>query len=106
MELLFGPGQQEISGSLEQSLFLPRLEWLAALTEEEFRRIFRGSAIKRAKWRGIVRNACIALGNSSVQRGTATHARINALLERLTPSPDAAIPDHARSALARFCGES
>jgi len=82
------------------------LEWLAALSEKEFRRVFRGSAIKRAKWRGIVRNACIALGNSSVQRGTATHARINVLLERLTASPDAAIAEHARWALARWCGES
>ncbi len=89
-----------------ESVFQPHLEWLAALSEKEFRRVFRGSAIKRAKWRGIVRNACIALGNSSVQRGTATHARINVLLERLTASPDAAIAEHARWALARWCGES
>jgi len=54
-----------------KSLFLPRLEWLAAMDEMEFRRIFRGSPIKRTKWRGLVRNACIALGNSDLHRGSA-----------------------------------
>jgi epoxyqueuosine reductase QueG len=34
------------------------------MTETEFREVFRSSAIKRTKWRGLVRNACIALGNS------------------------------------------
>ena len=46
------------------TLFAPELEWLASLSQEEFSRIFRGSAVKRAKWRGLVRNACVALGNS------------------------------------------
>ena len=46
------------------TLFAPELEWLAALSQDEFSRIFRGSAIKRAKWRGLVRNACVSLGNS------------------------------------------
>jgi epoxyqueuosine reductase len=102
MELLFGPGQQEISGSLEQSLFLPRLEWLAAMDETEFRRIFRGTAIKRAKWRGIVRNACIALGNSELHRGTHVHQRISELLQRLCSSADAVIAESALWALSRI----
>jgi epoxyqueuosine reductase len=102
MELLFGPGQQEISGSLEQSLFLPRLEWLAAMDETEFRRIFRGSAIKRAKWRGIVRNACIALGNSELHRGTHVYQRISELLQRLCSSADAVIAESALWALSRI----
>jgi len=102
MQLLFGPGQQEISGSLEQSLFLPRLEWLAAMDETEFRRIFRGSAIKRAKWRGIVRNACIALGNSELHRGTHVYQRISELLQRLCSSADAVIAESALWALSRI----
>jgi epoxyqueuosine reductase len=36
---------------------------LLALTEEEFRVRFRGSPIKRAKRRGLLRNVCVALGN-------------------------------------------
>ena len=50
------------------TLFAPELEWLASLTQQEFSAIFRGSAIKRAKWRGLVRNACVALGNSKIPR--------------------------------------
>src|SRR5208282_717377 len=45
-----------------QELFAPPLEWLASLSEEEYRQVFRGSAVKRAKFQGLVRNACVALG--------------------------------------------
>lgn len=41
----------------------PRLIELLALDEEAFRARFRGRAIMRAKRDGLVRNACIALGN-------------------------------------------
>jgi epoxyqueuosine reductase len=102
LELLSGLGQREISESLEESLFLPRLEWLAAMDETEFRRLFRGSAIKRTKWRGIVRNACIALGNSELHRGTSVHQRISELLRRLSSSADAAIAESALWALSRI----
>src|SRR5262249_39185635 len=47
-----------------ESLFLPSLRRLAAMTEAEFREAFRRSPVKRTKWRGLVRNACVALGNS------------------------------------------
>ena len=88
--------------SQDESLFLPRLEWLAALNESDFRELFRGSSIKRAKWRGLIRNTCIALGNSGVRRGTASHARINALLERLAGSREQVIAESARWALSRI----
>jgi epoxyqueuosine reductase len=84
------------------TLFAPKLEWLAALSQEEFSRIFRGSAIKRAKWRGLVRNACVALGNSRAARDSGTHTRIAALLERLATSPDEIIAEHAQWALDRL----
>jgi epoxyqueuosine reductase len=86
----------------EEALFLPRLEWLAGMSEEEFRQFFKGSPLKRTKWRGLVRNACIALGNSSLRRDTADHARIGALLERLSASPESLIAESARWALARI----
>jgi epoxyqueuosine reductase len=86
----------------EESLFLPRLEWLAAMGEEEYRTVFRGSPIKRTKWRGLVRNACIALGNSRVPRGTPAHEKVSVLLARLAASPDAPISESALWALSRI----
>lgn len=42
----------------------PDLPALMALTDEEFRELFRGSPVKRAKRRGLLRNVAVALGNS------------------------------------------
>ena len=36
---------------------------LLAMTEPEFKERFAGSAIRRAKYEGMLRNACVALGN-------------------------------------------
>ena len=47
-----------------EGLVNPALEWLANMSEDEFREKFRGSAIKRAKRTGLRRNAVIAMGNS------------------------------------------
>jgi epoxyqueuosine reductase len=84
------------------TLFAPELEWLASLSQAEFSRIFRGSAVKRAKWRGLVRNACVALGNSQMARGLEAHARVVTLLERLAASDDLLIAEHARWAMDRL----
>ncbi len=90
------------SGVEEESLFLPRLEWLAAMTEEQFRAVFRGSPIKRAKWRGLARNACIALGNSAPVHGTSEYSKIIQLLTQLSGSPDSSISESAQWALSRI----
>lgn len=42
----------------------PALDWIAEISEEEFRQKFRGSPIRRAKRAGLRRNALIAMGNS------------------------------------------
>ncbi len=83
-----------------ESLFLPRLEWLAALSEEQFQAVFRGSPVKRTKWRGLVRNACIALGNSTPAPGWRYHERICALLTQLSSSSDPLIAESAQWALS------
>jgi len=83
-------------------LFAPPLEWLASLNEEEYREIFRGSAVKRAKVQGLVRNACVALGNTAGKLAPADRARVLALLQRLSTSTDPVIAEHAAWALARF----
>jgi epoxyqueuosine reductase len=46
------------------SLFAPPLDWLASLTESDFRAIFRASAIRRTKHSGLLRNARLALANT------------------------------------------
>jgi epoxyqueuosine reductase len=101
-EFSFQRAQRDMNNSLEESLFLPRLEWLAAMDEMEFRRIFRGSPIKRTKWRGLVRNACIALGNTELQRGAPPSQRITDLLQRLSGSEDPVIAQSALWALSRI----
>ncbi|HWO29032.1 MAG TPA: 4Fe-4S double cluster binding domain-containing protein, partial [Candidatus Acidoferrum sp.] len=85
-----------------ESLLEPRLEWLAGMSEKEFREKFRGSAMKRTKWRGLVRNACIALGNSDVPRGTGAHKRISKLLHRLSQSQEPGVAESAHWALSRI----
>jgi len=90
------------SSTSSPSSFAPSLELLSSLTEEDFRRVFRLSAVKRTKWRGLVRNACVALGNSGVRPGTPGHARVAALLERLAAASDPVIAEHARWALAQL----
>lgn len=85
-----------------QSLFLPRLEWLAALSEDDYKAAFRNSAVKRTKWYGLVRNACIALGNSQRAGAAQSHGRIIKLLERLAATPNSAISESALWALSRI----
>jgi epoxyqueuosine reductase len=87
-----------------EHLFSPELEWLAALSQQEFSAVFRKSAVKRAKWRGIVRNACVAIGNSAEALDPAARQRVAALLDRLASSGDALISSHARWALGRLSG--
>jgi epoxyqueuosine reductase len=88
--------------NIPKTLFAPELEWLASLTQQEFSKIFRGSAIKRAKWRGLIRNACVALGNTNISPESPTYTRILALLEDLVAGADDLIAEHAAWALARL----
>jgi epoxyqueuosine reductase len=50
--------------SFEPSWFAPDLVSLAGLDEDNFRRIFRSSPIRRAKYSGLMRNIAIALANA------------------------------------------
>ncbi|HEY4839870.1 MAG TPA: tRNA epoxyqueuosine(34) reductase QueG [Candidatus Acidoferrales bacterium] len=85
-----------------ENLLAPELEWIASMTEEEFRETFRASPIKRAKYRGIIRNACVAIGNSNVKRDSETHLRVMKLLGRLAESSDEIISEHARWAAGKM----
>ncbi len=74
-----------------------RLRDYLALEDEGFRRLFKGSPIKRTKRRGLLRNVCVALGNV----GTAEDVPA---LERAAVDPDELIAEHARWALSRIAG--
>jgi epoxyqueuosine reductase len=76
----------------------PELIPLLKLTEEEFRERFRRSPIKRAKRRGLLRNVCVALGNSGDRRS------IPALCEALQHE-EALVRGHAAWALGQLGGE-
>jgi epoxyqueuosine reductase len=79
------------------SLFNPPLHALASLDEEGFRRAFSRSPVKRAKYRGWLRNLCVAIGNSG-------DTSFIPWLERACEHPDTLIREHASWALARLQG--
>jgi epoxyqueuosine reductase len=62
---------------------------------EEFRKIFRGSPVKRAKFAGLKRNVAIAMGNSG-------NREFVPQLEKMAADPDPVIADHARWALEKL----
>jgi epoxyqueuosine reductase len=82
-----------------KGLVNPPLETLALLDEVAFREIFRGSAVKRAKRRGLLRNVAVALGNS----GDGANA---SLLERMLEDPDPLVREHALWGLRKLRGRS
>jgi epoxyqueuosine reductase len=84
------------------SLFCPELEWLVSLGAEEFRAAFRGSPVKRTKWRGLLRNACIAVGNSGLRPNQARYSEICARLSELAACNDVVLAEHAQWALEKI----
>src|SRR5437588_2422848 len=76
----------------------PELIPLLSLTEEQFRERFRHSPIRRTKRRGLLRNVCVALGNSGDRQ--AVPALIGALHDT-----EPLIRGHAAWALGRLGGE-
>jgi epoxyqueuosine reductase len=87
----------EVSNAEPFSLFNPTLEELASISEEDFRRIFARSPIKRAKYRGWVRNLCVVMGNSG-------DCRFIPWLEAAVGNPDPVVREHAAWALRRLKG--
>jgi epoxyqueuosine reductase len=84
------------------SLFSPDLEWLLSLTEEQFREIFRKGPVKRTKWRGLLRNVCVALGNSGMKPADTRYQEICARLSQLAESGDDLLAEHSKWALERL----
>jgi epoxyqueuosine reductase len=72
--------------------FAPGLEHMAAITEDEFKQIFRETPVSRAKYRGFLRNVAVAMGNSRLEK-------FREPLEKLAASEDPLVAEHARWAL-------
>jgi epoxyqueuosine reductase len=86
----------------ELSLFEPDLLTLVNLTEDQFRQQFRSSSMKRAKWRGLIRNVCVALGNAQLDPDSLRSKEIQEALQRLTTAADDLISESALWALSRI----
>jgi epoxyqueuosine reductase len=71
---------------------------LLGMTQDEFSAAFRGSPMKRAKLRGLKRNAAVVLGN------VGTVEDVPALRQALDDS-DPLVREHAGWALARIHGD-
>ena len=74
--------------------FAPALAEMAALTESEFRAMFRSTPVTRARYAGFLRNVAIAMGNRGLPQ-------FRAPLEKLAASQDPLVAEHARWALQR-----
>jgi len=92
------PATREPAFAPRPGLPAPELVELLALTPEEFRTRFRGSPVQRAKRRGLLRNVCVALGNSG-DRTAIPH-----LARALHGDPEPLVRGHAAWALGRLGG--
>lgn len=73
----------------------PALDWLAEMTPERFREIFRKSPVRRTKFNGIRRNVAIAIGNSD-------DATLLKSAESLAQDEDPIVAEHGRWAARRL----
>lgn len=74
----------------------PSLHWLLTMTQEEFAATYHGTAVPRAKRRGLARNAAVALGNIG------TDADIPILAHTLASHDEPLVRGHAAWALGRL----
>lgn len=74
----------------------PSLEWLLRMTEEEFRSIYRGRPVLRAKRAGLARNAAVALSNIGDTR------HLETLEEAVLGHDQPLVRSHAAWAMARI----
>ena len=92
------PVERDEAFAPRPGLVNPPLEKLAALTEQEFKFMFKTTPVTRARYSGFLRNVCVAMGNSGERR-------FRAPLARLAASGDAIVAEHACWALERLAVE-
>ncbi len=75
----------------------PSLAWILSLDQDSWQRATRHSALRRSRYRGLMRNALVAAGNSA-------DAALRPLVERHARGGDALLAEHAEWALAQLPG--
>lgn len=73
----------------------PTLQWLLSLGEDEWRAATRKTAMRRTRYRGLLRNALVAAGNSK-------QPSLAPLVRRHAEGDDPLLAEHARWALERL----
>src|SRR6185295_2217165 len=73
----------------QPELFWPEIESLLLRSETEWKEAIRGTAMRRAKVKGLLRNLMVVAGNSGV-------ARFVPLLEKFLVHPDEVVRSHAK----------
>jgi len=73
----------------------PALAWVLGLSQESWQAATRGTALRRSGYRGLLRNALVAAGNSR-------DASLVPLVRRHSEGGDEMLAEHARWALARL----
>jgi epoxyqueuosine reductase len=89
------PASTEPEFEPRPGLVNPALEWLGEISEDEFRKSFRGSPIRRTKRSGLRRNAAIAMGNSKDRK-------FLPILDKLAADEDQSVSESARWASKRL----
>jgi epoxyqueuosine reductase len=90
----FAQASHETAFAAREAVRMSLVE-LLSLSEQAFREAFRRSPIKRIKRRGLLRNVCVALGN------TGTPADLPAL-ERAAHDPEPLLQEHAQWAIRQI----
>jgi epoxyqueuosine reductase len=91
----FAAASRETAFAARPATTAMQLRDYLALTDQQFRALFRGSPIKRIKRRGLLRNVCVALGNVGTPEDLPA-------LERAMADPEPLIAEHAAWAIARI----
>jgi epoxyqueuosine reductase len=81
--------------AFEPRHFAPPLEKLAAVSEDEFRAMFGGTPVTRARYAGFLRNVATAMGSRGLEK-------LRAPLEKLAVCADALVAEHARWGLKQL----
>jgi epoxyqueuosine reductase len=90
-----GEPVSQLSTTEHFSLFSPAIEALASITEKDFQRVFVRSPLKRAKYRGWLRNLCVVMGNSGDRQ-------FIPWLEAAADNPELVVREHASWALQQL----
>jgi len=76
----------------------PSLRWILELDEDRWRAATKGTALRRSKYRGLLRNALVVAGNSG-------RNELLPLIRRWAEADDEWVAEHARWARAKLEGE-